>query len=345
MAAAFLNGKDANSLLKRFPRANGFLEELRGGNLERECVEESCSFEEANEVFENKEKTVAVEVLMAAPVYLVDGSPMRDPLFTAVISERMRVPDRLRFTQAATEDQKARAEDVPPAFSMHIPDRLALTDVPDLSPRPLFSQHIARGYASSLWNLQHGPWDREAYTREHVQGLRRSCSDQTFGRSPSGTPAHSKHSPSAARTTPAVPSDSPLPAPQGLGVVGPVLLTPQSVLQAARKLGKQASHKILQTVTQKYSSRFGFPENPPPQPVEDHADQAGKSTTSELWRSPEEESGTTVELIVLRRQMMKMNRRIACLEKQNAERKQSEVVLFSLLLSACLINGWLWMRK
>ncbi|XP_046724560.1 mitochondrial fission factor-like isoform X4 [Silurus meridionalis] len=203
---------------------------------------------------------------MAAPVYLVDGSPMRDPLFTAVISERMRVPDRLRFTQAATEDQKARAEDVPPAFSMHIPDRLALTDVPDLSPRPLFSQHIARGYASSLWNLQHGPWDREAYTREHVQGLRRSCSDQTFGRSPSGTPAHSKHSPSA-------------------------------------------------------------------------------STTSELWRSPEEESGTTVELIVLRRQMMKMNRRIACLEKQNAERKQSEVVLFSLLLSACLINGWLWMRK
>ncbi|XP_046724559.1 mitochondrial fission factor-like isoform X3 [Silurus meridionalis] len=261
---------------------------------------------------------------MAAPVYLVDGSPMRDPLFTAVISERMRVPDRLRFTQAATEDQKARAEDVPPAFSMHIPDRLALTDVPDLSPRPLFSQHIARGYASSLWNLQHGPWDREAYTREHVQGLRRSCSDQTFGRSPSGTPAHSKHSPSAARTTPAVPSDSPLPAPQGLGVVGPVLLTPQSVLQAARKLGKQASHKILQTVTQKYSS---------------------SSTTSELWRSPEEESGTTVELIVLRRQMMKMNRRIACLEKQNAERKQSEVVLFSLLLSACLINGWLWMRK
>ncbi|KAI5620206.1 mitochondrial fission factor-like [Silurus asotus] len=238
---------------------------------------------------------------MAAPVYLVDGSPMRDPLFTAVISERMRVPDRLRFTQGATEDQKARAEDVPPAFSMHIPDRLALTDAPDLSPRPLFSQHIARGYASSLWNLQHGPWDREAYAREHVQGL---------------------------------------------GVVGPVLLTPQSVLQAARKLGKQASHKILQTVTQKYSSRFGFPENPPPQPVEDHADHAGKSSsTSELWRSPEEESGTTVELIVLRRQMMKMNRRIACLEKQNAERKQSEVVLFSLLLSACLINGWLWMRK
>lgn len=56
---AFVNGKDANSILKRFPRANGFLEELRQGNIERECGEESCTFEEANEVFENKERTVS----------------------------------------------------------------------------------------------------------------------------------------------------------------------------------------------------------------------------------------------------------------------------------------------
>lgn len=44
-----------------------------------------------------------------------------------------------------------------------------LTDAPDLSPRPLFSQHNVRGHASSMWNLQHRPWDREAYAREHAQ--------------------------------------------------------------------------------------------------------------------------------------------------------------------------------
>ncbi|XP_058271389.1 mitochondrial fission factor-like isoform X1 [Hemibagrus wyckioides] len=299
----------------------------------------------------NKAHSPGCVLTMTAPVYLVDGSPLRDPLFTAVISERMRVPDRLRVAQTAVEDLKASAEDLPPAFSMHVPDRLALTDAPDLSPRPLFSQHNARGHASSLWNLRQGPWDRETFTREHAQSpLRRSYSDQTFGRTPSGTPTHSKHFSSgshSAGTMPAVPTDPPLPEPQGLGAVAPVLLTPQSVLQAAKKLGKQASYKILQTVTQKYSSRFGFPEYPPPQQVEYRADpdQTRTSTTQEVWRSPEEESGTTVELIVLRRQMMKMNRRIASLEKQNAERKQSELVLFSLLLSACLINGWLWIRK
>ncbi|XP_070700290.1 transmembrane gamma-carboxyglutamic acid protein 3 [Pempheris klunzingeri] len=72
MAAAFLNGKDAHSILKRFPRANGFMEELRQGNIERECGEESCSFEEANEVFENKEKTM--EFWKTRSVYTVSSN-------------------------------------------------------------------------------------------------------------------------------------------------------------------------------------------------------------------------------------------------------------------------------
>ncbi|KAM9497347.1 transmembrane gamma-carboxyglutamic acid protein 3-like [Salvelinus alpinus] len=71
MAEAFLDGKDAHSLLKRFPRANSFLEEFRQGNIERECVEESCSFEEANEVFENKERTM--EFWKTRSVYTVSS--------------------------------------------------------------------------------------------------------------------------------------------------------------------------------------------------------------------------------------------------------------------------------
>uniref|UniRef100_A0A8K9XM44 SWIM-type domain-containing protein n=1 Tax=Oncorhynchus mykiss TaxID=8022 RepID=A0A8K9XM44_ONCMY len=39
------------------------------------------------------------------------------------------------------------------------------------------------------------------------------------------------------------------------------------------------------------------------------------------------------------------HRRLAGLERQNAECRQTELVLFSLLLSACLLNGWLWIRR
>ncbi|XP_017710639.1 PREDICTED: transmembrane gamma-carboxyglutamic acid protein 1, partial [Rhinopithecus bieti] len=53
----FPHGRKANSVLKRYPRANGFFEEIRQGNIERECKEEFCTFEEAREAFENNEKT------------------------------------------------------------------------------------------------------------------------------------------------------------------------------------------------------------------------------------------------------------------------------------------------
>ncbi|XP_058615017.1 mitochondrial fission factor-like isoform X2 [Onychostoma macrolepis] len=228
---------------------------------------------------------------MASPGYFGDGPPMRehDPYFTEVMSQRMRVPERLRVGPSphAHEHEPAdqRHEELPAAYSMHIPDRLALTDVPDLSPRPLFTKHT-----SSMWDLQHGSWDRE-FMREPVQSpLRRSYSDQAFGRTPPGTPTHSR----------------------------------------------QTLHS---------QSPFGYPENQPSQAVEVQPDQSRTSASQEFWLSPEEDTGAAVEFMVLRRQVVKMSRRIAGLERQNAEHRQTELVLFSLLLSACLINGWLWMRR
>ncbi|XP_073673353.1 transmembrane gamma-carboxyglutamic acid protein 3 isoform X2 [Garra rufa] len=227
---------------------------------------------------------------MAAPGYFGDGPPMRerDRYFTEIISQRMRVPERLRVgpTTHTHEPANLRPEELPAAYSMHIPDRLALTDAPDLSPRPLFTKH-----PSSMWDLQHGSWDKEAFVRESVQSpLRRSYSDQGFGRTPPGTPTHSR----------------------------------------------QTLHS---------QSPFGYPENRPSQAVEVQPDQSRTSASQEFWLSPEEDTGTAVEFMVLRRQVVKMSRRIAGLERQNAEHKQTELVLFSLLLSACLINGWLWMRR
>nr|XP_046237794.1 coagulation factor X [Scatophagus argus] len=55
--AVFLDGKAASQVLTRRRRANSFLEEVKQGNMERECVEERCSWEEAREIFENAEKT------------------------------------------------------------------------------------------------------------------------------------------------------------------------------------------------------------------------------------------------------------------------------------------------
>lgn len=60
--SVFLTEDKANSVLKRYPRANTFLEEIKQGDIEHECREEICSYEEAREAFENEEKTVCFAV-------------------------------------------------------------------------------------------------------------------------------------------------------------------------------------------------------------------------------------------------------------------------------------------
>lgn len=72
--SVFIENKEASSVLQRQRRANSNrLEELIPGNLERECIEEKCSYEEAREVFENEEKTVSIDA--AAPCSLQPTPP------------------------------------------------------------------------------------------------------------------------------------------------------------------------------------------------------------------------------------------------------------------------------
>ncbi|XP_061492419.1 vitamin K-dependent protein C-like isoform X2 [Rhineura floridana] len=57
-ASVFYSSQEANQVLKIQKRANSFLEEVKAGSLERECVEEVCDFEEASEIFKTKEATL-----------------------------------------------------------------------------------------------------------------------------------------------------------------------------------------------------------------------------------------------------------------------------------------------
>ncbi|NXO71724.1 THRB protein, partial [Phainopepla nitens] len=66
-AGVFLEKGQALSLLKRHRRANkGFLEEMLKGNLERECLEEICNYEEAFEALESTDQTTVLLTLKNA---------------------------------------------------------------------------------------------------------------------------------------------------------------------------------------------------------------------------------------------------------------------------------------
>ncbi|XP_069021165.1 mitochondrial fission factor homolog A-like isoform X2 [Embiotoca jacksoni] len=195
--------------------------------------------------------------------------PGHDPAFMEAINKNMRVPERLSVVPGQRWREEEEEEEPPPAYVMQVPDRLTYTEAPDMSPRPLFTLSKPVGGPLGLEPCWESP-PEEAVLREGSQSsMRRSYSDQSFGRTPPGTPTHKQA---------LVPSRHP------------------------------------------------------------------SSLVVDSW-SPEDEGGAAVEFIILRRQVMKMSRRLAALEKQSCDQRNTEALLFSLLFSTCLLNMWLWIRR
>uniref|UniRef100_A0A8C4PVC5 Vitamin K-dependent protein C n=1 Tax=Equus asinus asinus TaxID=83772 RepID=A0A8C4PVC5_EQUAS len=74
--SVFASSERAHQVLRIRKRANSFLEELRDGNLERECREEVCDFEEAQEIFQNLDDTVSDT---PPPPHVADGDQCEAP--------------------------------------------------------------------------------------------------------------------------------------------------------------------------------------------------------------------------------------------------------------------------
>ncbi|XP_034033823.1 mitochondrial fission factor isoform X4 [Thalassophryne amazonica] len=221
----------------------------------------------------------------------------RDPAFLEAIDKNMQIPKHLSVGPGP-HWQEGEVETPPPAYTMQVPDRLTYTEAPDMSPRPLFTPSKSALGLEQRWEDPAASRDGDPY-REIIQTpIRRSYSDQSFGRTPPGTPTQLKQALAQPRHPSSLFRNQVMPPP-------PVTSTAQPAA-SARVEGNQ-------------------------------------KRAMESW-SPEE-GATAVEFIVLRRQVMKMSRRLAALERHSAELRNTEVVLFSLLISACLLNAWLWMRR
>ncbi|RMB98297.1 hypothetical protein DUI87_25202 [Hirundo rustica rustica] len=60
--------------------------------------------------------------------------------------------------------------------------------------------------------------------------------------------------------------------------------------------------------------------------------------------SASEEAGVT-EVAAMRRQLARISGRLRVLEEQSHAWRQKEALVYSVMISACLINTWLWLRR
>ncbi|XP_033832334.1 mitochondrial fission factor homolog B isoform X1 [Periophthalmus magnuspinnatus] len=54
---------------------------------------------------------------------------------------------------------------------------------------------------------------------------------------------------------------------------------------------------------------------------------------------------TMVDAATLRRQLIKLNRRLQLLEEENKERVKREMILYSITVAFWLVNTWVWLRR
>ncbi|KAG7478893.1 mitochondrial fission factor isoform X3 [Solea senegalensis] len=54
---------------------------------------------------------------------------------------------------------------------------------------------------------------------------------------------------------------------------------------------------------------------------------------------------TVIDATTLRRQLIKLNRRLQHLEEENRERTKREMILYSVTVAFWLVNTWVWLRR
>ncbi|XP_076591966.1 mitochondrial fission factor homolog B isoform X2 [Chaetodon auriga] len=76
-----------------------------------------------------------------------------------------------------------------------------------------------------------------------------------------------------------------------------------------------------------------------------HNDSALAMSTYEATLDGGPDDMTVVDATTLRRQLIKLNRRLQHLEEENKERARREMILYSVTVAFWLINTWVWLRR
>ncbi|XP_077396763.1 mitochondrial fission factor homolog B isoform X3 [Festucalex cinctus] len=75
-----------------------------------------------------------------------------------------------------------------------------------------------------------------------------------------------------------------------------------------------------------------------------HNDSALALSTYEASLDGASDDMTIVDAATLRRQLIKLNRRLQLLEEENKERAKREMILYSVTVAFWLVNTWVWLR-
>ncbi|XP_010750268.1 mitochondrial fission factor homolog B isoform X2 [Larimichthys crocea] len=260
--------------------------------------------------------------------------------YTEGISQRMRIPEMLKVAPHNREDPNMGSQEVPHSVIMQVPERIVISgDSSDPQfPRPRDLDLIQSTPLETLslktpprvLTLSERPLDfleeeqRAAPESEEVfrpQGRarrERSASETTARQSSQLMRNDSAATPSPPATVHPCP-------PLTVTEEDHNLYSASGVLSFLQSTTRRAYQQVLEVLD----------ENP--------RRLALSAYEGTLDGGPDDM--TVVDATTLRRQLIKLNRRLQHLEEENKERAKREMILYSVTVAFWLVNTWVWLRR
>ncbi|XP_005993095.1 mitochondrial fission factor homolog B isoform X4 [Latimeria chalumnae] len=260
--------------------------------------------------------------------------------YTEGINQRMRVPDKLKVAPGnADTEQRGQGEFHHPSVLMQVPERIVVAGDSDDSlttrPRDLDliqstpMETLALKTPPRVLTLSDRPLDFLDLER-HASQTPQSEEARSHGR----VRRERSMSENAVRQNgQLVRNDSIVTASTQQARVCPPLMLPEDGpnLYSARgimSLIQSSTRRVYQQVLDVLDEnrRYGL----------SNLDSTFEGTPDDM---------TVVDATALRRQIIKLNRRLQLLEEENKERAKREMIMYSITVAFWLINSWLWFRR
>nr|XP_054495701.1 mitochondrial fission factor isoform X6 [Agelaius phoeniceus] len=228
--------------------------------------------------------------------------------YTEGISQRMRVPEKLKVAPQNADLDKSSQEGFPNAsVTMQVPERIVVAGN---------SEDIPFSRPADLDILQSTPFK-----------------------------------PLALKTPPRVISLSDRPL-DFLDLEKPPQQTPQS--EEVRAVGRLKRERSMSENATRQNGQLAHNDSMPmlrggsaattsSNPHHDNTRYTLSSFETTLEGTPDDM--TVVDAASLRRQIIKLNRRLQLLEEENKERAKREMIMYSITVAFWLLNSWLWFRR
>ncbi|XP_063264400.1 mitochondrial fission factor isoform X3 [Prinia subflava] len=281
--------------------------------------------------------------------------------YTEGISQRMRVPEKLKVAPQNADLDQGCQEGFPNAsVTMQVPERIVVAgnseDIPFSRPADLDIlqstpfKPLALKTPPRVISLSDRPLDfldlekppQQTPQSEEVRAAGRLKRERSMSENAT------RHNGQLARNdsivTPSLQQARVCP-PNMLPEDGINLYSARGILSFIQSSTRRAYQQVLDVLDENRRPmlRGGSAATTSSNPHHDNTRYGLSSFDTTLEGTPDDM--TVVDAASLRRQIIKLNRRLQLLEEENKERAKREMIMYSITVAFWLLNSWLWFRR